>query len=37
LQNARALLEQLRDEREPLGLGYRTGRAGARAGHLRAL
>jgi DNA-binding PadR family transcriptional regulator len=37
LQNARALLEQLRDEREPLGLGYSSGRAGARAGHLRAL
>ena len=37
LQNARALLEQLRDEREPLGLGYSTGRAGARPGHLRAL
>ena len=37
LQNARALLEQLRDEREPLGLGYSTRRAGARAGHLRAL
>lgn len=37
LQNARALLEQLRDEREPLGRGYSTGRVGARAGHLRAL
>jgi DNA-binding PadR family transcriptional regulator len=37
LQNARGLLEQLRDEREPWGLGYSTGRAAARAGHLRAL
>jgi DNA-binding PadR family transcriptional regulator len=37
LQNARGLLEQLRDEREPSRLGYSTGRAGVRAGHLRAL
>jgi DNA-binding PadR family transcriptional regulator len=37
LQNARALLEQLRDEHEPWRVGYTTGRAGGRAGHLRAL
>jgi DNA-binding PadR family transcriptional regulator len=37
LQNARALLEQLRDEREPCGLGCSTDRAAAQAGHLRAL